>query len=135
MDDVYSEIILDLYHNPVNQGEVKDYDFKGDGGNPSCGDLIVITVKVSGNKVEDIKFQSKGCAISTASASLLTEEVMGKTLEEVKRMQDKDVIDNLGGIIQTRIKCALLPKITLQKVIEAWEKQGKKAGFELKVRV
>ncbi|MBI4052901.1 MAG: SUF system NifU family Fe-S cluster assembly protein [Candidatus Diapherotrites archaeon] len=135
MSELYSEIILDLYRNPVNHGELKDYDVRAGGGNPSCGDRVQITLRIENGKIADIKFFGKGCAISMASASLLTEHVKGKSLAQVKKISDKDVFEMLGGIIQTRIKCATLAKTVLQKAIEEWEKRKGKGKIETEITV
>lgn len=125
MNELYSELILDLYKNPLNYGELKKFNVKAEGGNSSCGDLVVFTFLIKDNKIKDIKFKGEGCAISRASSSLLTEKVLGKTLKEVKNISEKELMDLLGGIIQTRIKCALLGKKVLDKAIKEWEKRGK----------
>ena len=134
MSELYSEIILDLYRNPVNHGELKDYDVRA-GGNPSCGDRVQITLKIENGKISDIKFFGKGCAISMAAASLLTEHVKGKSLAQAKKISDNDVFEMLGGIIQTRIKCATLAKTVLQKAIEEWERQNGKRKIETEITV
>ena len=135
MSELYSEIILDLYRNPVNHGELKDYDVRAGGGNPSCGDRVQITLKIENGKISDIKFFGKGCAISMAAASLLTEHVKGKSLAQAKKISDNDVFEMLGGIIQTRIKCATLAKTVLQKAIEEWERQNGKRKIETEITV
>ena len=135
MSELYSEIILDLYRNPVNHGELKDYDVRAGGGNPSCGDRVQITLKIENGKIADIKFFGKGCAISMAAASLLTEHVKGKSLDQAKKISDNDVFEMLGGIIQTRIKCATLAKTVLQKAIEEWEKRKGKGRIETEITV
>ncbi len=130
----YSEILLDLYKNPLNFGELKDYDIKASGGNASCGDLIEFTIKIEDGKIKDIKFKGQGCAISNASASLLTEQVKGKTVKEAKEMKTEEANQMLGGIIKTRIKCFSLAKIVLEKAINEWEKKGKQK-IEIKIRI
>ncbi len=125
MNEIYSELILDLYKNPLNYGELKNFNIKAEGGNPSCGDLVIFTIKIENNKVKDIKFKGHGCAISTASSSLLTEKVLGKTIKEIKKISDKELNEMLGGIIQTRIKCMTLGKRVLDKAIEEYKKSGK----------
>jgi nitrogen fixation NifU-like protein len=126
MNEIYSEVILDLYKNPLNYGELKEFNVKAQGGNPSCGDLIVFTIQIENRKIKDIKFKGHGCAISTAAASLLTEEIKGKKLKEIKKLKEKHLIEMLGGIIQTRIKCATLGKKILDKAITEWEKKDKR---------
>ncbi len=130
-EEIFSEIILDLYKNPVNFGHIKNHDLKVSGGNPICGDEVSFEVKVENEKIQDIKFTCKGCAISKASESMLTEMVKGKTIKEVKQMSNKEVFDSLGGVIQTRVKCALLGLMVLKRGIEKFEKSdGKKTVVE-----
>ena len=135
MEEVYSELITDLYKHPVNYGELKDYNVKATGGNLSCGDLVEFTIKIGEGKIKEVKFKGGGCAVSVASTSLLTEKITGKTLEEVKKIRTQEIIDLLGGVIQTRFKCASLGKIVLDKAIEKWEKSGKKEKIELMVKI
>lgn len=127
----YSEIILDLYKNPLNYGHLSNPELKAKGGNPLCGDEVSFELKLDGEKVKDIKFTGIGCAISKASASLLTEMVKGKTLREIKAFGEKEIFQELGGIIQTRVKCALLSLVVLKRGIEEYQKNsGKKTVLE-----
>ncbi|HLC80064.1 MAG TPA: SUF system NifU family Fe-S cluster assembly protein [archaeon] len=127
-DNLYTEIILDLYKNPQNKGRLEKFNLETSGGNPICGDQVTFTALISNDIVEDIKFFASGCAISTASDSLLTEMVKGKKISEVKKITPEKLFEQLGGIIQTRIKCALLGLIVLKKGIEEYEKSGKKSA-------
>lgn len=129
--EVYTEIILDLYKNPMNKGEVSEADLTVSGGNPSCGDNARFTLKIRNNKIEDIKFLGRGCAISVASESLLTEMVKGKTLDEAKNISKEQLFAELGNIIQTRAKCALLGLTVLKIGIQDYKKNnGKKVVVE-----
>lgn len=124
---VYSDIILELYKNPPNYGHLKYHDLKATGGNPSCGDQASFEVIVKDSKIIDIRFVGEGCAISRAGCAVLTEMVKGKKVSEVLGLEAKDVFENLGQIIQTRIKCALLGLVVLKRGIEEFEKnKGKK---------
>ncbi len=122
-NEIYSEIILDLFKHPINKGFLKDFDLQASGGNPICGDKVQFQVKFSNNKVEGIKFTGQGCAISMASASMLTDLVKGKTIQEIKNLNEKDVFEVLGNIIETRIKCSLLGLVVLKKGLEEIEKK------------
>lgn len=117
MSDIYMEHILDHFKNPRNYGKIDDYDAFFEGGNPTCGDMIRIYVKLDDSKevIEDIKFEGKGCAISQASASILTELVKGKDMEFVKNLTKEDIINELGiDLSPTRLKCAILSLETLR---------------------
>lgn len=114
---LFSDIILELYKNPMNKGELKDATHSAELGNPSCGDKIKIFVKIKNGKIADASFVGTGCAISQASASVLTEVVKGKTVKEAKEMEPKALYDELGGVIQTRIRCATLSLSVLKKAL------------------
>lgn len=121
-NEIYSEIILELYKNPVNFGHVEHPDLVASGGNHICGDVVSFELRFEGEKVREIKFTGEGCAISKASECLLTEMVKGKTVAEIKKISNEEVFENLGGVIQTRIKCALLGLTVLKRGVEQFEK-------------
>jgi nitrogen fixation protein NifU and related proteins len=109
MDDLYREIIIDHYKNPLHRGHLEPNDVIFEDDNPLCGDHIEITLKTENGKVTDGRFDGKGCAISQASADLLIEYIIGKTIEEVKRISKQDILDLLGiELGPVRLKCALL---------------------------
>lgn len=123
---IYTEIILELYKSPLNKGVMEKPDLLAGGGNPTCGDQATFYLKISRGIIKGVKFSGSGCAISVASESLLTEMVKGKKISEAKKITEKELFAQLGGIIQTRIKCALLGLIVLKKGIEEYEKNGGK---------
>jgi nitrogen fixation protein NifU and related proteins len=110
MDDLYREVILDHYKNPLYRGQLETPTFTYEDDNPLCGDHIRMDVKLdSAGKVSDVAFNGHGCAISQASADLLAESVIGKTLEEIKLLTKQDILDLLGiDLGPVRLKCALL---------------------------
>lgn len=112
----YIEFILDHYNNPRNKGELEDPDMLVNGGNPGCGDVVTLFVKLDDrDRIRDIKFDGHGCTISMAAASFLTEMVQGKTLAEVQAMDYAELIDTLGrDVVQSRLRCATLAMDTLQ---------------------
>lgn len=115
--DIYMEHILDHYKNPRNYGKIEQSDAFFEGGNPTCGDMVRMYIKLdkSKSKIEDIKFEGKGCAISQASASILTEMVKGKDIEYVKKLTKDDLLNELGiELSPTRLKCAILALETLR---------------------
>lgn len=113
----YEEVILDHWKNPRNKGRLPNPDLVGVEVNPLCGDAVRLELKVADGKVADVRFEGQGCAISQASASLLTELIRGRTLEELRNMRDEELLSALGGVIQTRLKCALLPLQALRKAL------------------
>lgn len=113
----YEEVILDHWKNPRNKGRLPNPDLVGVEVNPLCGDAVRLELEVADGKVADVRFEGQGCAISQASASLLTELIRGRTLEELRNMKDEELLSALGGVIQTRLKCALLPLQALRKAL------------------
>jgi nitrogen fixation NifU-like protein len=110
MDDLYREVIIDHYKNPIYRGELDPCDIRFEDENPLCGDHIRIDVRVSEDgRVSEAAFSGHGCAISQASADLLLESIIGKSLDEVKELGKQDVLDLLGiELGPVRLKCALL---------------------------
>ncbi|MCK5314091.1 MAG: SUF system NifU family Fe-S cluster assembly protein [Anaerolineales bacterium] len=110
MDDLYREIIIDRYKNPIYRGSLDPNDISFEDDNPLCGDHLRIEVRVnSDERVTEAVFDGYGCAISQASADLLIESIQGKTLEEVKQITKEDILDMLGiELGPVRLKCALL---------------------------
>ena len=109
-ENFYREQIIDLYENPLNQGELDPHDFSYQEDNPLCGDLIRIDVCLDDDgRVADVAWSGEGCAISQASASLLTEEIKGLTLAEVKAFPKEKLLDLIGvPLSMAPVKCALL---------------------------
>ncbi len=112
----YIEFILDHYNNPRNKGAIDNPDIMVNGGNPGCGDVVTMYVKVDDdNRVTDVKFEGKGCTISMAGASLITEMVIGKTLKEIEEMPYSALIDQMGeDVVKSRLRCATLGIDTLK---------------------
>jgi nitrogen fixation protein NifU and related proteins len=112
----YIDFILDHYNNPRNQEAMDDPDILVNGGNPGCGDVVTMYVKVDENdRVTKVTFEGKGCTISMAGASLVTELVMGKTLQEIEEMPYTPLIDQMGeDVVKSRLRCATLGLDTLK---------------------
>ena len=110
MDDLYRELIVDRYKNPLFRGNLEPHDIAFEDDNPLCGDHIRIELRVNNEeKVSEVAFDGHGCAISQASADLLCESILGKSIEEVKQLTKQDVLDLLGiELGPVRLKCALL---------------------------
>ncbi len=109
--DMYREMILDLYENPLNHGELDPCTFSHEEDNPLCGDVVKIDVLLDDDKkIKEIKWSGDGCAISMASASLMTDHVKGMTIEEVMELNGQDAVDLLGvsNLSMGRVKCATL---------------------------
>lgn len=112
----YIEFILDHYNHPRNKGMLEDPDILVNGGNPGCGDVVTLYVKLDENdRITDLKFDGHGCTISMAASSLLTEKLLGRTLADVEAMDYDELIDELGReVVQSRLRCATLAMDTLK---------------------
>mgnify|MGYP005848089155 CR=1 FL=1 len=121
----YSEKVMDHFKNPRNVGSLEGENVAvGRVGNPVCGDLMEIYIKVADDKIEDIKFQTFGCGSAIATSSMITEIVKGKTLDEAMKVTRKDVADELDGLPPIKMHCSNLAADALHAAIKTWrEKQ------------
>ncbi len=122
---MYTEKVMDYFMHPRNMGEMADADGVGMVGNPVCGDVMYLYIKVKDNKISDIKFKTMGCAAAIATSSMLTELAKGKTLEQAKKLSRSDVADALGGLPLIKMHCSNLAADALHKAIEDYEKKRK----------
>lgn len=126
MSDMYSKEVMDHFMNPRNVGEIKDANGIGEKGNPTCGDIMKMYIKV-GKKdgkevIEDIKFQTFGCGAAVATSSMITEMVKGKTLEEAEAITNAKVAEALGGLPPIKMHCSNLAANALHDAIEDYKK-------------
>lgn len=117
-NNTYSKEVLDHFSNPRNMGEIENADAVGELGNPSCGDVMKIYLKVKDNKIKDIKFQTMGCAAAIATSSMITELAKGKTLAEAEKLTNKDVADKLNGLPPIKMHCSNLAADALKIAIK-----------------
>jgi len=123
---LYSEKVMEHFRNPRNVGVIEDADGVGTVGNPVCGDMMTIYIKVKDGKIEDIKFQTFGCAAAIATSSMATELAKGKTLEEALRITKQTVAEALGGLPPQKMHCSNLAAEALKRAIADYlKKQGK----------
>lgn len=122
---MYTEKVMDHFKNPKNVGEIKDADGTGTVGNPICGDLMTIYIKVKGDKIDDIKFKTFGCAAAIATSSMTTELAKGKTLSEAEKITRADVAESLGGLPPVKMHCSNLAADALHLAIEDYRKKQK----------
>lgn len=123
---MYSKTVMDHFKSPRNVGVIDDADGVGEVGNPLCGDIMNIYVKVKDDRIEDIKFQTFGCGAAIAVSSMLTEMAKGKTLQEAKKISNKDVAQALEGLPKNKLHCSNLGADALQMAIKDYE--DRKAG-------
>ncbi|HOU76242.1 MAG TPA: Fe-S cluster assembly scaffold protein NifU [Candidatus Dojkabacteria bacterium] len=122
---MYSQKVMDHFMNPRNMGEIKNADGIGEVGNPVCGDLMKLYIKVKNNKIVDIKFQTFGCGAAIATSSMITELVIGKTIEEAVEITNKQVAESLDGLPPAKMHCSNLAADALKAAIENYRKQKK----------
>jgi len=122
---VYSEKVMEHFRNPHNMGEIPDADGVGTVGNPVCGDMMTVYIKVKGNRIDDIRFKTFGCGAAIATSSMITELAKGKTLEEAKKIGRSDVADSLGGLPKVKMHCSNLAADALHAAIEDYEKHAR----------
>lgn len=125
---MYTKKVMEHFTSPKNMGEIKNADGIGTVGNPVCGDLMTIYIKVKDNKIKDIKFKTFGCGAAIATSSMITELAKGKTLDEAKKITRNDVAKNLGGLPPVKMHCSNLAADALKKAIENYleKKKSKK---------
>ncbi|MBE0429780.1 MAG: Fe-S cluster assembly scaffold protein NifU [Thermoleophilia bacterium] len=122
---MYTEKVMDHFQNPRNMGEVDHPDGVGEVGNPQCGDVMRITIKVDDeDRIEDIKFKTLGCGAAIATSSMVTEMAKGKTLEEALKISKKAVADALGGLPPQKMHCSNLASDGLKRAIEDYHSRN-----------
>ena len=124
---MYSNKVMDNFTNPQNVGEIEDADGIGKVGNPSCGDLMWMYIKVDkDDRISDIKFKTFGCGAAIATSSMTTELAKGKTLDEAMKITRKDVADALDGLPPLKMHCSNLAADALHSAIEDYRSKAKK---------
>lgn len=115
---MYSEKVMDHFSNPRNVGEIEDADGVGQVGNPVCGDVMKLTIKVDDGKISDVKFKTFGCGAAVATSSMVTELVKGKTIDEALAISNKAVADALDGLPPQKMHCSNLAADALHLAID-----------------
>ncbi|HEY3363040.1 MAG TPA: Fe-S cluster assembly scaffold protein NifU [Methanosarcina sp.] len=123
----YSLKVMDHFSNPRNMGSIENSDGVGEVGNPSCGDIMKIYLKVEDDRIVDVKFQTFGCGAAIASSSMATEMIKGKTLEEAWKLSNKAVAEALDGLPPIKMHCSMLAE---EAIHEAINNYLKKKGLE-----
>ncbi|MBP6857019.1 iron-sulfur cluster assembly scaffold protein [Candidatus Pacearchaeota archaeon] len=122
----YNKKVLKEFTNPKNMGEIKNANGIGKIGNPTCGDILWVYIKVEKDKkgeeiLTDIKFKTFGCAAAIATSSMITKLAKGKKLSEVEKINYKDIVDALGGLPNIKIHCSAMASQALKKAIEDYK--------------
>jgi nitrogen fixation NifU-like protein len=118
---VYSDKVMEHFKNPQNMGKMENPDGVGTVGNPVCGDMLRMYIKVEDGKIVDAKIETFGCVAAIATSSITTQMAIGMTLEEAKQLSRKEVADALDGLPPQKMHCSNLAADALQKAIEDYE--------------
>ena len=128
----YSDKVMDHFMNPRNVGEIPDADGIGNVGNPVCGDIMRMYIKVKDNVITDVKFKTFGCGAAIATSSMATELIKGKTIEEALDLTNKAVAEALGGLPAIKMHCSVLAEEAVQSAIDDYLRKTTGKGLELK---
>ena len=104
----YNDKVIEHYSNPRNVGEIEEASGIGEVGNPVCGDIMKIYLKIEDGIIKDVKFKTFGCGAAIATSSVSTELIKGKTIEEALKLSNKEVVNELGGLPSVKLHCSVL---------------------------
>ena len=121
---MYNETVLNHFQNPKNTGSIPDADGIGEVGNPNCGDVMKLFIKIADGRIVDIKYKTFGCAAAIATSSIATVLVMGKTLEEAAALTKAEVVEALNGLPEEKIACSTLAPDAIRAAIEDYRSKS-----------
>ncbi|MCL6629069.1 MAG: Fe-S cluster assembly scaffold protein NifU [Armatimonadetes bacterium] len=122
---------MDHFMNPRNVGEIPDADGVGSVGNPVCGDIMKMYIKVKDNVITDVKFKTFGCGAAIATSSMATEMIKGKTIEEALQLTNTAVAEALGGLPPVKMHCSLLAEEAVHSAIDDYLRKTTGKGLDL----
>ena len=131
MNTQYSEKVLEHFMNPHNVGEIPDADGVGNVGNPVCGDIMKMYIKVENDIIVDAKFKTFGCGAAIATSSMATEMIKGKSIKEALALTNKAVATALGGLPPVKMHCSMLAEEAVQSAIDDYLKKTTGKGLEV----
>ena len=123
----YSEKVKEHFRNPRNVGEIENPDGVGKVGNPVCGDIMELYIKVQEGVITDAKFKTFGCGAAIATSSMVTELVKNKTIEDALKISNRAVAEALGGLPPIKMHCSVLAEEALRKAIDDYLSRSSKA--------
>jgi len=119
----YSEKVMDHFMNPRNVGEIESADGVGEVGNPACGDMMRLYLKIEEGRVRDAKFRTFGCGAAIASSSMLTEMIKGKTVAEAQAITNEQVAAALDGLPAVKIHCSVMAEQAVKSALDDYVKK------------
>ena len=132
MNQGYSTKVMEHFASPHNVGEIEDADGIGKVGNPVCGDIMNMYIKVTNNVITDVKFKTFGCGAAIATSSMATDLIKGKTLEEALALTNDAVAEALGGLPKIKMHCSVLAEQAVRGAIDDYLKKTTGKGLQLK---
>ena len=123
---LYSDKVMEHFKNPRNVGEIENPDGVGHVGNPVCGDIMELYIKVNDGTITDAKFKTFGCGAAIATSSMVTEMVKGKSIEEALEISNRAVAEALGGLPAIKMHCSVLAEEALKLAIEDYYARNKR---------
>ena len=134
IQSLYSEKVMDHFRNPRNVGEIENPNGIGHVGNPICGDIMELYIKVKDSIITDAKFKTFGCGAAIATSSMVTEMIIGKTIDEALEISNKTVAEALGGLPAAKMHCSVLAEEALRSAIDDYFSKHKKSKPKAKAR-
>ncbi|MFA6431339.1 MAG: Fe-S cluster assembly scaffold protein NifU [Candidatus Margulisiibacteriota bacterium] len=126
---VYSSKVMEHFKNPRNVGEMENPDGIGHVGNPVCGDIMEMYIKVKDKIITDVKFKTFGCGAAIATSSMATELIKGKSIDEALELTNKAVAEALGGLPPVKMHCSVLAEEAVRAAIDDYLKKTTGKGL------
>ena len=126
----YNEKVIEHYSNPRNVGEIPDASGVGEVGNPVCGDIMKMYLKIENGIITDVKFKTFGCGAAIATSSVSTELIKGKTVEDALKLTNKEVVNELGGLPPVKLHCSVLAEEAIKSAIADYYRKEVKLSEE-----
>jgi len=123
MNGPYSEKVMDHFMNPRNMGDIKDADAVGTVGNPACGDVMRLYIKVEDDKIAEAKFKTFGCGAAIATSSMATEMIKDRTIEEASKVTNEAVAEALDGLPPNKMHCSVLAQEAIEAAIKNYKEK------------
>ena len=132
MNQDYSTKVMEHFANPHNVGEIENADGIGKVGNPVCGDIMKMYIKVENNVITDVKFKTFGCGAAIATSSMATDLIKGRTIEEALKLTNDAVAEALGGLPKVKMHCSVLAEQAVRGAIDDYLRKTTGKGLDLK---